>query len=887
MKTIKKVFKIVAFAFIALLVVSVFVGFMFSKQIGNRVLAQVKKELTTEMDVEDFSIELFSGFPNASLNFKDVVIKDTNGENLLETKKIAFRFGMLSLLDPNIDVKSILIDDGALFIHYDRKGRPNYQVIKSSPKSKKSSGNKGLSIKKAMLSDIEVIYENEQSKQEARGTIEEASFAGLVSSSKFKVTSKAEIKMAFVESKTERFFAGTDIAYDANIMVDLDKGIYTFKKCNVFLANSEFDVKGNIKTNAKGSLFDLSVEGKNGSISSVFQLLSEEQQARLEGIKTKGKFYVDGTIKGRLTAKKNPDVKIKFGIKKGKLYGGRLAQPIEDFSFRGEYIALGKKSRLWLKDIKGYSNDHSFGGELLIKNLDDPYIDCGFKGAVPIALIYGFLGDNPAVTGQGELAVKDFNLQGYYRDMINPRKVHRVKANGEIIVDDAGFLVKDHEIIMDKGRLVFDENKLKLEDIKIDGIGQEVLLTGYVKDFIPVFFADSVNSQKAQLDFLLNIEAKELDLQAIMTVLVPESEENKKEASVANQEDIDLSFATYMRGDFKADIDAFSYGDIEGKNFEGKVSFRGVEVNITGDADAMGGQFSIEGEGYLLDKPTLKTFLVLEDVDVRQFFKQTHNFGQEFLTYKSLKGRLNSRMIIDVSWNEKGIFEDKKMQVLAEMGIANGELVNFAMMDNFASFVKVRDLRHIKFTELENWMEIKKGKVYIPTMFIQSNAANLLVSGQHSFDQKISYNIKVNAGQIIANKFKKHDPKLLPQKAKKKGWFNLYYTIKGTTDDFDYRTDKRSVKKSFAREENRKRRIRRVLNKEFGSSKSVSIASHSSSQITPINESEDYLPEITPTVSTGRPIKNKPKPLKTKPSTKPKPEKKASDGEYMEFDEEI
>ena len=883
MKTIKKVLKIVAVSLIALLVVSVAVGFMFSKQIGNRVLTEVKKELTTEMDVKDFSIELFSGFPNASLNFKDVVIKDVSGNNLLETQKIAFRFGLFSLFDSNIDVKSILIDDGALLIQYDKKGRPNYTIFKES-KSQESSSKK-LSIREAKLADIEVIYENKKSKQEGHGSIENATFSGVFSSTKFKVESTAELKMTFVELGTERYFAGTNISYDADILVDLEKGSYTFKHCDVFLADSKIDLKGKIITGKKGTDFDLKLKSNEGYLSSIFQLFSEEQQAKLDGIKTKGKIYVDGQVKGRLTAKRKPDVKFKFGLKKGKLYDGRLSEPITDFSFKGELLSVGNKSKLSLKNIKGFVNNHGFGGELLIKNLDAPYIDCGFKGAIPISLIYGFLGDDNSITGQGELKVKDFNLEGYYSDMSNPKRVHKIKANGEINVDDAGFLVKEQEIIMDKGRLIFDEKKLKLENIKIDGIGHEVLLTGYVKDFIPVIFSDSKNSKKAQLDFLLNISAKELDLQGVMSVLVPETKENKKETSVAKQEDIDLAFATYLHGDFKADIDAFSYGDIKGKNFEGKVSFRGVEVNITGDAEAMRGDFSIEGEGYLIDKPTLKTFLVLEGVDVKEFFRQTKNFGQNFLTHKSLKGSLSSRMIIEASWNKKGIFQDDKLTVLSEMKIHDGEMINFSMMDNFASFVKVRDLKHIKFKELENWMEIKNRKIYIPTMFIQSNAANLLVSGQHSFDQKISYNIKVNAGQIIASKFKKYNPRLSPQKAKRKGWFNLFYTIKGATEDFDYRTDKRGVKKAFARENNRKRRIRRVLNSEFGSAKTHSIASHNTSTIRPIDESDDFLPEITPSVYSDKPTKDN-KPLKKKPLT-PKPEKKPTGSEYMEFDEEI
>lgn len=892
MKLFKKILKITGFVLAALLVLSVSLSFMFSKQIGNRILAEVKKELVTKMEVKDFNIELFSGFPNASLNFEDVRIEDIHGQNLLESKKIAFRFGLLSLFQNNIDVKSILIDDGALLISYDKQGRPNYEIFRESKGEKKTSSSKGLSIREAILSDIELIYENQHTKQEGQATIDKATFSGLFSATKFKMDSQANLKVGFLETENERYLAGTDISYDAKILVDLEKGSYEFKHFNLFLADSKFDVEGDIQAKEKYTDFDLAIEGKEGSLSSVFQLLSEEKQASLDGIKTKGDFYFDGTIKGRLTPNKNPDVHFKFGIKKGEIYGDKLAESIEDFSFTGKFTSVRKKSRLDIENVKGYVDNNSFSGGLTVKNMDDPFIDCFFKGALPISLVYGFAGGDPDAQGTGQLKVKDFSMLGYYKHMIDPRKVGQVKIDGKIVIDDAGVLINGQEIVVDKGTIQFNQNKLNLNHIKIDGIGQEVRMDGYVKNFVPVIFADSVNSQHARLDFLLNVEAKELDLKAIMSALVPETEENKKVES-EEQEDIDLSFASYLNGEFNATIDEFSYGKIEGQNFEGKVSFEGVEVSLTGDAEAMGGDFGIEGMGYLVKKPTLKTFLVFDNVDVKEFFRQTDNLGQDFLTYKSLVGRLDSRMIIESFWNEKGIFDEKKLTALSEMKIHNGELINFSMMDNFASFIKVQDLRHIKFTELENWMEVKKGKVYIPTMFIQSNAANLLVAGQHSFEQKISYYIKVNAGQIIARKFKRHNPKLTPQRAKKGGWLNLFYTIKGTTEDFDYRMDKRGVKKAFAREENRKRRIRRVLNKEFGTSKTASIARRSTSDLTPVDldSSEDFLPTITPNQAVEEPTSPKieltPKPKTETNTHKPRPEGQKAESEYMEFDEEL
>jgi hypothetical protein len=58
-------------------------------------------------------------------------------------------------------------------------------------------------------------------------------------------------------------------------------------------------------------------------------------------------------------------------------------------------------------------------------------------------------------------------------------------------------------------------------------------------------------------------------------------------------------------------------------------------------------------------------------------------------------------------------------------------------------------------------------------MFIQNNAVNLTIAGWQGYDLDFDYVIKVNAGQTVANKFKRFNPKRKAIKAKKEGWFNI------------------------------------------------------------------------------------------------------------------
>ena len=197
------------------------------------------------------------------------------------------------------------------------------------------------------------------------------------------------------------------------------------------------------------------------------------------------------------------------------------------------------------------------------------------------------------------------------------------------------------------------------------------------------------------------------------------------------------------------------------------------------------------------------------------FFRQCENFGQKVVESQHLKGDLQSQMIVNAYWAEDGSFLDEQLQILGDVSITDGELVGFRLLYDFSDYIKIRDLKHIKFKSLRNWLEVRNSKVYIPSMFVQSNAMNLTFSGVHGFDNRINYNFKINAGQVFMNKFKRYNTDMRPQKARKRGWFNLYYRLYGSTTDWEVKQDKRTVKRNFANSEFRKRKIRATLLKDF------------------------------------------------------------------------
>jgi hypothetical protein len=102
---------------------------------------------------------------------------------------------------------------------------------------------------------------------------------------------------------------------------------------------------------------------------------------------------------------------------------------------------------------------------------------------------------------------------------------------------------------------------------------------------------------------------------------------------------------------------------------------------------------------------------------------------------------------------------------------------------------------------MRNQLSIKNSILTVPSMFIQSNALNLTLAGKYGFNNDVNFKFKINAGQVISNKFKRFNPRRNPIKAKKNGWFNIYVGMEGNLYgklDFDY-TDKRDAKAMFER----------------------------------------------------------------------------------------
>lgn len=798
---------------------------LFEKPLGERITREINKQLTTELAVQDFDLALIRTFPNVAANFKGVRLMDKLGGALLEADEVSFRFGLLSLFGANIQLRSVVISKGVLNIEINRKGQANYDIFKDSPEEQEEDKPVVVSLEMARLRDIALNYSDKTSQQDISAIIQDATFSGEFSSNQFALQSQAQLTSHFLALDSLHYIVDKPISYDAVVDVNLEDGKYKLEKLLLKVADNAFKVDGIIESRKSGTYFDLFATSEQGSIEGVLALLPAEYSKGLADFSSKGDFDFNALVKGQYNNQQTPEIQAEFSLRDGQLSNPKMAEPLKDVRFKALFsngkLRNNSSSVFNIQDFRAYFKRELIEMKLMVANFDEPQIDFYLDGAIPMGAVYGLLGNPKIAGGEGELEIDELRLQGAYLDMLDPSRIARVQASGTLEFDDAGISTPDEKLVVDRGILRLDGNRLAVENLRLEGAGSDVVFNGVAYNLLPVFFADSLNSQKVALEFEASLSASDLDIDRLMkfATLTPEEQQAPEpvvDSLRTGQIEQRERFTSFLKGSFTANFQNFNYHLIEGRNFDGKLDFNNNIMTIRGRVETMGGNFELDAATVFESQPSMKARLSANNINATEFFRQAENFGQEVLQDKHLKGRLDAKIAIYAFWDEQGHFLMDKLRVLASLNIKEGELLGFEMLESFSTFVNVKDLRHIRFQDMQNFLEVRNQRIYLPAMFIRSNALNLTISGEHSFDNDINYNVKVNAGQVLADRFKRHDPNLQPKSTRRKGWFNLHYTIAGNLDDYKIESSKRNVKSDFERSEIRRREIQRALENEFG-----------------------------------------------------------------------
>lgn len=359
------------------------------------------------------------------------------------------------------------------------------------------------------------------------------------------------------------------------------------------------------------------------------------------------------------------------------------------------------------------------------------------------------------------------------------------------------------------GNFSINDNNINVASLNGMISSSDFQLNGVFRNFITFLL---IPGQDADVD--ARVSSKEINLDELLT---------NKTGSAENDTTYKLKFNSRLVCRLAVEIGNLHFRKFAASNFKGQINL--ADQIITGrgmNFSSMNGTVQMDAaiNAARKDSVIMSCNATCSKVDITQMFYQMENFDQSTMTDKNVKGKLSAAMQFKSSWTTDLRINSKSAVSNADVTIENGELNDFRPILALSKYLKLADLKHIKFSTLKNKVQISNRKIFIPNMEINSSALNITGSGVHDFDNMVDYKLQLLLSDILGKKVKDQNTEFGVVEDDGLGKTKLFLTMKGPVDDpkvgYDRKGVAEKIKTSIKTE---KQTLKAMLKEEFGSHK--------------------------------------------------------------------
>jgi len=755
MKLLFRFLKIFAAIIITITVALFTASFLLQDKVAGMILKSLNKDIQTKFEFESSHLSFLRKFPKASLDLKNVLVHSspgfdaasfgkTNTDTLLFAKSVIAEFSITDIIHGIYNIDRIGVKQGRLNIFTDTAGLINYEI--SADTGQVSNDILTINLDRINASDIVVTYNDLAKKLVIKGLVDDGRMKSKISGNDIDFTAVSDMRIdnftlyGFTISRSIE--ASIDVA-----LYSSPKGIL-FSKGILVIDNIDFGLSGFI---SKDDILDLSLSGKNIDISGIKKYLPEKYNEKIAAYNPSGILNLSSTIKGPITRTLNPLIKINFDLSKGHVSYLNSALNINALSFKGYFTNGAKRnpgtSAVTLNDMTGTLGSAQYSGSLSLADFHSPNGSLQLKGKLIPSELKEFFDLRDISTSKGSV---DFVLSIMGKvpvvEKFSVLDFLALDPIADLSFNSFGIGVHNDKIMVDNvtGNL-FVSDTVTAKDLKFSYHNQDfklngtfINLTGWLTGKPVILAAEAVLTAK-------NIRPE------LLFPSLSDTSSSKTAYLLPRDIILDLDFA----------FDNFEYKTFSAEKIKGSMSYKPGIFNFKAfKLNTMEG--AVSGNGFILQNKD-KSFLGrgsfdIESVDINKAFKVFHNFGQDFIKAENLAGKISGNTSVLVPADSLLKPAIKSISAEGKFTMENGALVNFEPIQELSSFIEISELKDIHFQKLENDFFIRNNFVYIPQMDVKSSAADLAVSGKHSFNDDYEYHVRILLSEMLSKKIRKPKP---------------------------------------------------------------------------------------------------------------------------------
>ena len=781
-KIIKKISFVITSIGVILLLGGVISSVFFSEKIENTVIDNLKNQIPNNISIGNVKFQLFNDFPFSIVKIENFYVEEDEnfGNDTLIYAETAFvTFSLIEFIFKTYSIDNISIFNGEISIK-EKNNTSNYNFLRG----KKNSKNE-IKLGKIKLYNSRVSYKSEKNKTDIlllntnmNISIEaDQTFLidGVCISEKIKVQKKEYLSNKQLE---------------LNVKYIYEDGNSNLKNSFIQIEDLKFFVNGLID---KNKYLNLDIVGSNQNIKSFTQHTPVFLQETFKSVLMNGEINYNASIKGKFESGKNPSLNINYNITNGVFETKRYPFYLSEISCNG-IVKNGdnnnfSSSSIDFKNFTAKTKKGNIKGEFLISDLKNYFLETNLISTWEMSEANYYFSESPFYECSGKInTTTKYEGKISFDETFNKHFLNS-KHFSEIELIDISFLYKNYpnRIKINNAKGVIFNDSIQITNSVINIKDSDINYEGSIKNLFSYIL---INENKIELEG--NVYSKTMNLKNIIGL--DDTKENGENEFI---------MPNYLKLKLKSDIETLVYNNVYPNKIKGNFIFNNNSLSTKDlELNIFDGKLFLDGKFYKNEKNNFKltSNIKLEKIDVKKAFSAFDNFGQDFIIDKHIKGLSSSNLICNMYWDPYLNLNYESIDVNSKIVIEKGELINFKPLESLSSYVKLKDLAHIKFSKLENEIKIKDKIISVPNMEINSSALSLIISGKHFFNQEYNYKVSLLLSELLAKRFRAKSSSFNPNDSISPLKTNLQIRMKGTKDDSEIFFEKLKIKENIEQE---------------------------------------------------------------------------------------
>jgi hypothetical protein len=757
----KKAFKIIGIVILILVIGLFLTPILFKGSLEKMVKKAANDNVNAQVEWSSLNLSLFRNFPNASLSFEDLSLINQapfEGDTLVYAKDFNISMGVMQLFkDEGLSIDEIYLNEAFINVKVDSLGNANYDIAKSTDAKQETTATKTeskpfqLNLSHYEINSSRINYLDESGNIFLRLNEFSHSGDGNFEASVFTLKTQTDSKVSFDFDGTN-YLNNNSLVLDADLNIDLENMKFSFLENEAIVNQLPLKFEGYVQTFDDYNDIDIQFSTPSSDFKNFLALIPEAYASNLDGVTTTGDFKLNGIIKGKVDETYIPTLDISASSDNASFQYPDLPKKVEDISLDiriQNETGLVEDTFINFNTVDFRIDQDRFAGSGSVKNLTtNMLVDLKMKGRLNLANLKKAY---PVDIEQDLSGILDADLTtNFDMNSIEREAYENVKAQGSIKLSKFDYESPDlAEVIhIEVATVNFTTKAIQLNSFEMTAGSTDLQMKGDLSNLMGFAFSDkplqgTFNATSTNFniaDFMVDSEVgdKTSDSEKSATETASTGSEGRVEAiKIPDFLDIVLNF----------NAKTVIYDNLTLKNAKGSLALKNESAILKNvNADIFGGSINLDGKVTTSGVPNFDMKLGLNTIKIIEAFQQMELIKGLAPIAQALNGvasttiNLNGNLTKDLM----PIYTSLAGSALANILSAEVEEGKMPLISKLNSQFEVLNFDKLKVKDLVAKLNFKNGAINADDFDFNLDDVKVDVSGSHSFDNTMNYNLSFN-----------------------------------------------------------------------------------------------------------------------------------------------